>query len=291
MPTKPLVVDYSALNEYAWCPRAYQRRYVQHLIPADAVVSTSLSFGEAHHQARAMLAETGELAQALAKFDELYTTPYHAEGWDDGVRTPYVGRALIHAYAQKWGLPHDTYTEIGSAIEIDDFIFHGRIDYVADSTVTDLKTTTALIWLPKARLNWQLVGYAFMVQALTPVTPAEVSVDGIIVPRMTKQMKSAVVMPPEAEYALSLHDTCLHRRTASILPADMHNWLMWVRSTVRAIRICLEENFFPMRAPVACSRYNRRCDFEPLCLAASEEVADNLANALYVIQPWTPYDA
>lgn len=287
--TKPLVADYSALNEHCWCPRAYQRRYVQHLVPTDEVTSTALQFGEAMHQARAELAETGDLEQAIAIFNQLYSMLYHAENWDDTTRTPYVGRCLLHAYVQKWGKPEDTYTEIGSAIEVDDFIFHGRIDYVSDRIVTDLKTTTALMWLPKARLNWQLVGYAFMVQALTPVEPTEVSVDGIIVPRMTKAMKQAVILPPEEEYALTLHD-CLHRRTAPVLPADLTNWLAWVRSTVRSIRQCIDENYFPMRAPVACSRYNRRCAYEPLCLAASEDVADSLADALYIESEWKPYE-
>ena len=289
MPTEPLVVDYSALSEYCWCPRSYQRRYRQHLVPADEEVSTALQFGEACHQARALLAEHKNLEQALAKFDELYTTPYNAEAWDDTFRTPYVGQALLHAYAQKWGLPTDTYTEIGSAIEVDDFIFHGRIDYVERTTVTDLKTTSALMWLPKARLNWQLVGYAFMVQALTPVQPTEVSVDGIILPRLTKQFKSLAIMPPASEFALTLHDN-LHRRTAPILGEDLTNWLTWVRSTVRSIRMCIEDDSFPMRAPVACSRYNKRCAYEPLCLAASSDVADSLAQALYVQNPWRPYE-
>jgi hypothetical protein len=282
-----LAVDYSALSEFGHCPQSYRRRHQQHLVPAGEDTSPSLLFGDAIHQARASLATGSAIEQALALFDSVYTRVYESEGWTD-FRTPYIGRALLHAYVQKWDSPRDDHTEIGANVELsDDLFYYGRIDYVADDTVTDLKTTSALMWLPKPRLNWQLVGYAHMVGALTGQQPTQVAVDGLIVPKLSKKMQQQE-LPPEEEYAYTLHDN-LHRRTAPVLDVDLERWHSWVLWTVDAIQRCMEQDFFPMKAPQACNRFNRRCDYEPLCMAASDEVAENLAAALYEESPWAPY--
>lgn len=282
-----LAVDYTALNEFGHCPQSYRRRHFQHLVPVGEAVSPSLLFGDAIHQARAALATGSSLPQVLAIFDRVYTAVYESEGWTD-FRTPYIGRALLHAYQQKWDRPADSHTEIGANVELEDELFYyGRIDYVEGDTVADLKTTSALMWLPKPRLNWQLVGYAYMVGELTGTRPEQVCVDGLIVPKMSKKQKLDE-LPPEEEYAYTLHDN-LHRRTGPVLDVDLEHWLAWVHWTVDAIKRCTEANFFPMKAPAACNRFNRRCDYEPLCLAASEEVAENLAAALYEENPWAPY--
>lgn len=278
--------DYSALSEFCWCPQSYRRRHLQHLVPVDRQVDPSLLFGNAIHEARASLAKDKDLDLALRIFDANYTALYEEEALTD-FRTPYIGRSLVRAYHQKWGDPQDTYTEIGGATELDDFLVYGRIDYVERHLVVDVKTTSAIMWLPKPRLNWQLVGYAYMVGEITGQTPDEVGVDGVIVPRMAKKLIQSE-LPPEDEYALTLHEY-LHRRTAPVLETDFEHWLAWVRWTVRQIRECIAQGYFPLRAPVACVRYNRRCDYEPLCLATSEEVAENMIFALYTESKWEPY--
>lgn len=283
-----LAVDFSALSEFGHCPQSYRRRHVQHLVPAGEAVSPSLLFGDAIHQARAALATGSSLEQALELFDQVYTKTYNDENWTD-FRTPYIGRALLHAYVQKWDQPNDSHTEIGATVELSDELFYyGRIDYVAGDTVTDLKTTSALMWLPRPRLNWQLVGYAYMVGELTGNRPVNVQVDGVIVPKMPAKMKKEAVLPPEEEYAYSLHDQ-LHRRDAPVFGLDYERWFQWVHWTVSEIRKCTDADFFPMKAPQSCNRYNKRCDYEPLCLAACDEFADNLVQALYEVRPWLPY--
>jgi len=290
-PTKPLEADYTALNELSWCERLYYNRFDLGIVPADQPPATALEFGRGLHAARDILSTTGDILSAISKFDEVYTSRYEDEGWEDTLRTPYVGRALIYAYYQKWGLPKDLYTEIGAAVQLGDMLYYGRIDYIADNenrTVTDLKSTSALIWLPQARLNFQLIGYAHMAHELTGVKPGEVAIDGLIIPRIGVKML-AKGLPPEEEFALNIHDN-LHRRTAPIFPRDYDEWHRWVEWSMMKINLCRETGVWPMRAPVACGRYNRSCDYDMLCKAQDSAQEERLRESLFVESRWHPFE-
>jgi hypothetical protein len=282
-------VDYTCLADLRACPRLYYNRFELGIVPIDRPPPVALEFGKGIHSARDVLTSDG-LDAALSKFDELFTTRYEAEGWEDSLRTPYIGRVMLHAYNQKWGQPKDLYTEIGAAVEVDDVLYYGRIDYIADdgyNTVTDLKTTSGMIWLPQARLNWQMIGYAHMSRELTGVEPKQVAIDGIIIPRMSKKL-SPDMYPPEAEYALKVHDN-LHLRTSQIHQRDYDEWHRWLRWSVFKIKLCRDTGEWPMEAPTACNRYNRICDYNPLCTAQDAEQEQRLIDALYEVDRWHPF--
>jgi PD-(D/E)XK nuclease superfamily len=291
--TAALEVDYTALSDLCWCQRLYFNRYELGIVPADQPPATALDFGTAIHEAIYTLAETGSIDSALSKFDELYSNPYEANGWAevDTLRNPYVGRALIYAYHQKFGIPQDLYREIGAAVEVDETVYYGRIDRIADNpykTVTDIKTTSGMIWLPQARLNWQLIGYAHMARELTGVDSEEVAIDGLVVPRLGKKMIDKG-LPHESEYALTIHDN-LHLRTAMIHQRDYDEWHRWLRWCVFQIHMARDTGSWPMRAPVACNRYNKDCAYGILCRAENEEQELRLREALYIEQRWHPFE-
>jgi hypothetical protein len=286
---KPLEVDYTQLNDLCYCPRLYYNRYELGIVPLDRPPATALEFGSALHHARDVLSQTKSLESALSKFDEEYTSRYEAEGWDDTLRTPYMGRVLIHAYHQKWDAPDDQYTEIGAAVDMGGVLYYGRIDYIANdpyNTVTDLKTTSGMIWLPQARLNWQLVGYAHMARELTGIEPTQICIDGLIVPRLSKKID---IPPPESEYALKVHDN-LHRRIAQIHPRDYDEWHTWVSWCIMQIKLARETGVWPMRAPAACNRFNRICDYDMLCKAQDAAQESHLRESLFEEDRWHPFD-
>ena len=288
MDHKLIEVDYTCLADLRACPRLYYNRYELGIVPIDRPPPIALEFGIAMHAARDILA-TGDLDQALSKFEELYTSRYEADGWEDTLRTPYIGRVLIHAYHQKWGQPKDLYTEIGAAIQVDDVLYYGRIDYIADdgfNTVTDLKTTSGLIWLPHPRLNWQLIGYAHMAHELTGIKPSQVAVDGIVIPRIPKKLE---ILPPASEYALKVHDN-LHLRTSQIHPRDYEEWHRWLKWSVMKIELCRETGSWPMEAPTSCGRFNRSCEYEILCKAQDADQEERLVEALYEVSRWHPFE-
>lgn len=290
-----LEADFSSLSDLDWCPRLYYNHIELGLVPLEAPPSTALAFGDATHQAHEILANTGDLQAALSKFDEVYSTPYEADGWDDALRTPYIGRTMLHAYHQKWGRPINLHTEVGAAVELDDVLYYGKVDRIhqhLDSLcVTDIKTTSGLFWLPQARLNWQLVGYAHMARELTGVHPDKVAIDAIIIPKISQALikKYGGELPPEAEFALNFHDN-LHFRDAVITDRDYDEWHRWVRWCSFQIKLCRETNTWPMKAPRACMRFGRTCEFDPLCKAQNEEQEFRLREALYEVKRWTPYD-
>jgi hypothetical protein len=286
--TAPLEVDFTQLNDLCDCARYYYNRYELGIVPIDRPPATALEFGSAIHHARDTLSQTKDLQSALSAFDESYTSKYESLGWEDTLRTPYIGRVMLHAYHQKWDQPKDLYTEIGAAIELGSILYYGRIDYIADdpyNTVTDLKSTSGMIWLPQARLNWQLVGYAYMARELTGIDPKQIAIDGLIVPRLSKKME---VFPPESEYALKIHDN-LHRRTAQIYPRDYEEWHNWVKWCVMKITLCRDTGIWPMRAPKACSRFNRVCDYDILCKCQDAEQEQRLRESLFEVDRWHPF--
>lgn len=291
-PHTQLTLDFSAAKDSWRCLEYYRRRYVQHLVPVGEEFSPSLAIGDAYHQSLAALQNGQTIDAALALFDVLYTTAYDAADCTDTVRTPYVGRAMLHAYYQKWGITDSHHVEVGAAVDMDLFTLYGKIDDIwADEfhTVVDHKTTSGLIWLPTARPNWQLVGYAHMVRTLTGIEPRQVCVDGIVWPRIGKRMQEKV-LPPEQEFALTQHDN-LHRRVAPLYERDYAEWHTWISHTASVILHCLEHDRWPMNAPQGCTMYNRDCDYMPLCKAPTLDTVDRLVEALYVVKPWHPYDA
>lgn len=295
MPT-PISIDFSAANDATDCLRYYFNRYVRNLVAADEELALPLLFGEAFHTARAILAkhtDNDALRAALDAANNAYAPIFEQYQLQhtENMRTPYVLRSLIHAYLAKYGEPTDLHTEIGARLDMGTYVFHGRIDYVAPMTdlitVSDVKTTGGVMWLPQARLNWQLVGYAYAVRELTSHTPQQVAIDGVVIPRPTKAIVNNP--PPEWEYALALHDN-LHLRTASIQPRDYIEWKRWMDHTVTVISYCMETNEWPMRAPHACSRYGKVCQYDPLCKCPSSELEERMVENLYTVKPWHPFE-
>lgn len=288
---EPLTLDYTAMEDAWWCLRLWYNRYHRHLLPKERGFESALLFGEAIHSARDTLARGSDLEEALKEFDRIFTTQYdeHAEG--DLKRTPFIGRCLLRAYLKKWGQPRDLHTEVGAEVILPDNVhLIGRLDYVNDDpecTVTDVKTTGGLFWLPQARLNWQLVGYAYMVRELLGLAPTQVCIDAFVVPPLTKKIQA--LAPPENEHALNLFDN-LHRRYGSLQPRDYEEWMRWVLHTANVIRSCLQNNWWPMRAPKACGRFGRVCHYDMLCKAQTPEQEQKLVEALYVVEPWHPFD-
>lgn len=289
-----LEADFSSLDELNWCPRLYYNHIELGLVPIEAPPSMALAFGDAIHQAIEVLTLEGDLLAALDKFDEVYTKPYEAEGWDDALRTPYIGRTLLHSYYQKWGLPKNLYTEEGAAVEVDDVLYYGKIDRILDdedATVADIKTTSALFWLPQARLNWQLVGYAHMARELTGVNPKRVAIDAIVIPRISQALikKYKGELPPEGEMALNFHD-CLHFRDAIITARDYDEWHRWLQWCVFQIKLCRETNAWPMKTPRPCTRFGRECEYAVLCKAQDADQEQRLVENLFKVERWRPYE-
>jgi len=288
-----LELDFSGCDEAWWCLRLYYNKYVRHLVPKDIIFESALKFGEGIHEARRVLSETsGDVDAAIDIFNRVYTTAYEDVGAEEKARTPFVGRSLIRAYASKWSTPDDLHTEIGASIEVPEAgcIYMGRIDYVANDseyTVTDVKTTSSTFWLPFARLNWQLVGYARMVKELVGIQPQQVCIDALIVSPPAKKAVLDVNMP-EHEYALRLHDS-LHRRFGSIQPRDYDEWLIWLKHTASVIRNAHTNNIWPMRTPKACGRFGRSCEYEVLCKAQNADQEEKLVEALFEERKWHPY--
>ena len=285
--------DYSAMNDFWDCHRYYRNRYILNLVPMEQDIQVPLLFGEAMHQARHVLATGATVEQAIARFDEVYTVVCEARDIEDNARSPFVGHSLLWAYHKKWSTPDDLLTELGFSLELPEAnaSLIGRIDYIANDyahTVTDVKTSKGTFWLPQARLNFQLIGYAHALRELKGIEATQVCIDALIAKSPPKKILAAEM--PEHEYALKLFDD-LHRRYGSIQPRDYDLWAQWFIDTTGKIRACLENDWWPCRAPKACNRFgSKSCEYDLLCKAADEEQEKEFMQKFFKEEPWHPYE-
>jgi hypothetical protein len=255
-------------------------------------VQVPLLFGEAIHKGRQVLSESAAIEAALEAFDNIYTTAYESHELSETAHTPYVGRSLLRAYHQKWPAPNDLVTEMGFNIEVPgaNASLMGRVDYVADdglNSVVDVKTTSSTFWLPQARLNWQLVGYAYALRELQGLNAERVGIDALIVSAPSQKLLKLEL--PEHEYALRLFDN-LHRRYGSVQPRDYEEWHRWFLHTTSVIRQCIENDWWPMRAPKACNRFGRTCEYDLLCKATDEQQESEFIQRFFKQEVWHPYE-
>lgn len=303
-----LQVDFSSLCDYSWCKRLYYYRHVRDLVPKAPSSKIALNFGTAVHEALdAWARQQHSLDAALAAFDVSWQQ--RGDVLPTTGRNRIVAGALLHAWHRKHSDDEaPLYVEIGASIDIDsDVLLYGRIDKVCTiiegTGPIDNKTTSTLTWLPQPRLNWQLIGYAHMVAALTDIQPTIVGIDGLVCKSLWKKhlpkdfiveldnIEEAYIGPPIEELSLN-YDDCIVRRTALIQQSDRDMWWAWLTDAVNGIRerTGLSAQHWPGNAPTACHRYNGRCDYETLCFAPTTETMERLVEGLYVEEPWHPYE-
>jgi len=135
--------DYTKLSAFLKCPYYYYFRHILHLVPL--VKPTYFGFGSAWHAGLEVIHKDGTLAEAKAKFAEVYKdTP------EDTMRTVARGQKMLELYTQKYA--HDPYeilyAETPFHIAIGNFILCGKCDAITKHKVDkhvyvkEIKTAT-----------------------------------------------------------------------------------------------------------------------------------------------------
>jgi hypothetical protein len=299
--------EYSSLKACCECPFYFKCRYIDNIVPIQSaeLESVPLAFGSLLHTARENLAKGNDIDDVLRVFDIEYDLLHNA--WSQhqykiGTRTKLAGRCLILAYAHKWAqeLTQDKETEIGFTVALNqEFALRGKIDYIQlrsyGSVIVDLKHTSSLIWLPQAKLNFQLIGYAFAYESLTGKRPEYIAVDGIVLPRYNDAKffpttKTRTPQLPEDDLAMTLVNTNLCFRESALTDRDYDTWLNWLESTISNVIRYLNDDSWPKHSPWNCYNYRRECEYLPLCHSQTDATAQALRDNLYEVAVWHPYE-
>jgi len=270
--TATLTVDYTSLFTANKCLRQYYWRYVRHLVP-DEPESTAVVFGKKVHDIRGQLAAGNtDFTSHLDEYEQFFSSHVSA---NETLRTPQALRDVMTLYLERYHPIKDVHTEVGFAVELfENVVFVGRIDYVTEIdgkwAVIDLKTTGSLAWLPQAKLNWQLVGYAYALHTLSGKMPSYVGIDGIVLSRKLNP------------------DSTFHLRISNLTERDFEEWRRWINYCVSTILFCLEDDWWPMIALNGCKQFGE-CPYAPLCKSPSKEIEENLLRN-YREERWFPYE-
>ena len=280
-------VDNYALSEFRTCPRKFQHRIAQALVPGGMAVSTEsikipdspLLFGIAVHKALDTLFMEEHLPSALDAFLEAYQPVP-----EDPKRTPGRGVRLIENYAKRWMKEDNIYNTVDSELYFESSLGHididgteweirygGLIDKIlSDNTnliCMDHKTSTweSQYLVPSYTLSNQFVGYIWAAQQI----PEYSKVNNFIV--------DVLLMSPKND--------SFFRSSLSMNETILAEWKRGIEVTCAQILRMHYDNFYPMYGKDACTSWNRLCPYFDIC-SASHGFRQTVMNAQYSKLVW-----
>jgi hypothetical protein len=293
-------LDSSKISELNLCPRKYYYRHERHLVPLSnegdpGHWANPMTFGHALHAALASYYDGSAFRKETCPCPDVCR---HCQGkpipriiaqflinypWDpDDPKDPRTrdrGIEIISVYLGKW--QREPFKVVGVecsfALDFGEFTYIGRIDLLKEESgklaPLDHKSTTrfGMIFEQQFKLSHQMTGYMRGVEKITgePVTEGEINAL-----RITSRIDV---------------DESFARMTTTRTPEDFEEWEFQVRQAFEEIKRFRSLNYWPMRAPFACSAYNRTCEYYNLCTTGASRREEMITRS-FMHRPWTPLD-
>ena len=284
-------VDNYALGEFRTCPRKFQHRIEQNLVPggfmADPhsvkIPDAPLLFGIAIHKALDAMFMQESLEIAQEEFLEAYQPVP-----EDARRTPGRGLRLLEAYWKRWrddDKAYDTVTselyfefELGSMPVYGEswtVVYGGLVDKILDLDgkllCMDNKTSTweSQYLVPSFQLSNQFIGYVWATQQI----PQYESCNDFIVDVLLISPKNDSFFRSELNMSQEIID----------------EWKRGIIVTCQQILSMHKDKFFPMYGKDACTSWNRLCPYFDIC-GASHGFRDTVQNTQYSKLVWDTSD-
>ena len=273
-------LDNSMMADFRKCPRYFQFRHIECIVPSSDYTRFKAEFGSAIHEAL----ESWYTERDAIKMDEAfikYWTPY--EGQDDkGIRTVTKGLLVLEKY-RSW-YPTEPFevieTEIGGSVDLGSFLFTFKCDglikdHENNYWILEHKTSANRGFLiPNP--NVQLTGY---IQAVSILKGVEVKGAYLNQIYFRKGRKGEPQM-----------DTIsLVRDETTRTPHDLEEWLNDALAWSTAIGDACEKDYFP-KCTESCTAYGG-CQYIEICKCGDQNVQETVKKALFKTERWEPFPA
>ena len=271
-------LDNSMMADFRKCPRYFQFRHIESLVPVSDYIKFKAEFGSALHDAlESWYTERNAIKMDTAFID--YWSPF--EGQDDkGIRTVAKGLLICEKY-RSW-YPTEPFeileTEVGGAVDLGPFLFTFKCDglikdHKGDHWILEHKTSAHRGFLiPNP--NVQLTGYIQAVSILKGVKVKGAYLNQIY---FRKGRKGEPQM-----------DTIeLKREETTRTDMDLAEWFEDAKSWARAIGQACEEEYFP-KCTESCTAYGG-CQYIEICKCGDLDVQETVKTALFKKEKWEPY--
>lgn len=281
-------LDYSSLALYMKCPRAYYWRIIKGI--TSALGKAPLINGEAYHTAiatfhKSRMAEKPFEESIILATDKLYPIMSKITE-EDPKRNISVAIDTITYYLHFWrDEPYvTTDAEIGFAIDLDGFIFIGKIDRRAiheafGKVIFETKTSSIVgkKWDLRTNPNLQVTSYVAADYILTGVMPWGGVLDVIPLHADTSKLKST------------------HKPFRLLAPRGLQDIDDWVDSTTRwwkKIEMDRNDGVFPQNTESCHPLTSFSCDYSTLCSMHPHPYRDGEIELPgdYIVERWMPYE-
>lgn len=264
----PITLTHSAIAMFRQCPRRYQQRYINQLVPAFWADSAPLRFGTAFHEwleawYKGLAPSIGELADGdsarMAGAVEGYKLRYPEEVW----RTVYVEQQFEQDVINP---------ATGAKSPL--FTLKGKVDLVVEFEgepwIVEHKTSTATTGgdLERVAIDAQVLTYADCIgrELDTPVAGVIYNV----IKRCQLRLKGKETPAEFRDRVIEWYkgEDVFIRERARINPAMIEQNRRNIWMTVQQMHLCRREGFYPQNAGVttgACAKWGRECEYADLC--------------------------
>lgn len=261
--------DNFALSQFLLCRRKYYWRIVRSLVPSKPSSSPARGFGAAFHAGLEAYYKSADMLTVAEKFSQAWNESGLV---GDDKRNEATGHKLLGLYALKY-TPEWFVTvhepEVGFAVELEDFLYAGRIDLIArdrfsgQTIIVDHKTSSRKPSSTEVK-HRQITGYIWAAGELT----GEDIRRGLI---------NYVVLTTEPQFI-----RVLSTRT----PEQIEEWKDATAKVVREIRQCKNYADYYCNQEM-CNHYGE-CDYLDLCNTPSI-LKERVIAQKYEESPWEPY--
>jgi len=280
-------VDNYALSEYRTCPRKFQHRIGEALVPGGFTLTpdqiktpdSPLLFGIAIHQALDALFMMEDIDLAVATFLKAYQPVP-----EDTKRTPGRGVRLIENYAKRWQDEDNTLDtvqselyfefELGTVLVQNEkwaIMYGGLIDKILSREdkllCMDHKTSTweSQYLVPSHQLSNQFIGYTWACQQIPEYHKCNNFIADIL------------LMSPKND--------SFYRSELMFDSSVITEWTVGILTTCQSILYMYCNEFFPMYGKDACTSWNRLCPYFDIC-GASHDFRSTVKGTQYSKLTW-----
>jgi len=263
-----VTLTHSAIAMFRQCPRRYQSRYVNKIVPMDWADSAPLRFGTAFHEwLEAWYRGTPPTAVELTDGDSArmagacagYAAQYPSEVW----RTVYVEQQFEQDVINP-----------GTGAKSPLFSLKGKVDLVVELEgepwIVEHKTSTATTGgdLERVAIDAQVLTYADCIgrELDTPVAGVIYNV----VKRCQLRLKQNETPQQFRDRVIEWYkgDGVFIRERARIDPRMIEQNRRNIWMTVQQMHLCRRADYYPQNAGVttgACAKWGRECEYAGLC--------------------------
>jgi hypothetical protein len=290
--------DNSAFGLFKFCPRKYFLRIEQSITLA--VDSAALYTGTACHDSKAtylkakMKGHSHEECRAVAL--HVLSKAMLAMPNPDDLRNETVIMRVMGRYFDRWrDEPYKTLeTEIGFAVDMDDFTFVGKIDALkqldAYGLLVEETKTTSIVgdrWPLRTKPNSQIDGYVSAYYINTGEMPYGAILDIIPIYDETRTKPQT-----QAARDLKVEKNKPFRLLTIRSEQDVENWIANTKEWYYQIQRSKENKVWPTNTDACAPLVGFTCEYIPICseYPSVTNVHSMNISSIFKIEAWEPWE-